>query len=148
MLARLHQFKERDTRRLFAIILGGNMLGIIAAGAALFAWSWYFNKAAGAQTATDLRAQDLINPLNTVWVLVAAFLVFFMQAGFMALEAGFARSKESVNIMMECVFDTCLCGILWWAIGFAFMFGEGNGIIGHHYFFLQGTTAAYGTTQV
>jgi Amt family ammonium transporter len=66
-----------------------------------------------------------------------------MQAGFMALEAGFARSRESVNIMMECIFDTCLCGILWMAFGFAFMFGVGNGLIGHSFFFLHHTTADY-----
>jgi len=42
-------------------------------------------------------------------VLVTAFLVFFMQAGFMALEAGFARSRESVNVLISCVFDTCVC---------------------------------------
>jgi Amt family ammonium transporter len=83
-----------------------------------------------------------------VWVLVTAFLVFFMQAGFMGLEAGFARSRETVNILMECVFDTCLCGLLFWAIGFAFMFGEGNGWIGHQYFFLHGATPAYGATGV
>jgi Amt family ammonium transporter len=83
-----------------------------------------------------------------MWVLVAAFLVFFMQAGFMALEAGFARSRETVNILLECVFDTCLCGILYWAIGFAFQFGTGNGLIGHQYFFLQGITKGYGTTGV
>ena len=78
-----------------------------------------------------------------MWVLVAAFLVFFMQAGFMALEAGFARSRESVNIMMECIFDTCLCGLLYWAIGFAFQFGPGNGLIGHKYFFLSDAPATY-----
>jgi Amt family ammonium transporter len=89
-----------------------------------------------------------VNPLNTVWVLVAAFLVFFMQAGFMALEAGFARSKESVNVMMECIFDTCLCGVLYFIMGFAFEFGVGNGIIGHSYFFLHHTTADYNGTGV
>ena len=56
---------------------------------------------------------------------------------------GFARSRETVNIMMECVFDTCLCGILYWAIGFAFQFGVGNGLIGHQYFFLHGAPATY-----
>jgi Amt family ammonium transporter len=71
-----------------------------------------------------------------------------MQAGFMALEAGFARSREAVNILLECVFDTCLCGVLWFAIGFAFMFGEGNGLIGHQFFFLHGMTDAYGSTGV
>ncbi|MFT3853465.1 MAG: ammonium transporter [Ilumatobacteraceae bacterium] len=98
--------------------------------------------------AQEVQAADLVNPLNTVWVLVAAFLVFFMQAGFMALEAGFARSKESVNIMMECIFDTCLCGILYWAIGFAFEFGVGNGLIGHSFFFLHHGTADYNGTGV
>ena len=48
---------------------------------------------------------------------------------------------------MECVFDTCLCGLLYWAIGFAFQFGAGNGFIGHQYFFLHGMTPAYGTTR-
>ena len=94
------------------------------------------------------HANDFVSPINTVWVLVTAFLVFFMQAGFMGLEAGFARSRETVNILMECVFDTCLCGLLYWAIGFAFQFGAGNGFIGHQYFFLHGMTPAYGTTGV
>lgn len=88
-------------------------------------------------------ADNLISPINTMWVLAAAFLVFFMQAGFMALKAGFARSRESVNIMMECIFDTCLCGILYYAIGFAFQFGKGNGLIGHSYFFLQDIPKTY-----
>src|SRR5207248_9687203 len=87
-----------------------------------------------------------INALNTVWTLIAAFLVFFMQAGFMCLEAGFARSRETVNVLLECVFDTCLCGILFWAFGFAFMFGSGNGLIGHTYFMLHGAPATYGPT--
>ena len=47
------------------------------------------------------------------------------------LEAGFARSRETVNILIECIVDTCLCGLLFWAFGFAFMFGAGNGLIGH-----------------
>src|SRR5689334_10849726 len=150
MRNKLRKFRERDTRRAFVTLLAGKMLGIVGLLGVIKGFSWFFENAAFAQTASASahKANDFVSPINTVWVLVTAFLVFFMQAGFMALEAGFARSRESVNIMMECVFDTCLCGILWWAIGFAFMFGEGNGIIGHHYFFLQGTTAAYGTTQV
>ena len=73
-------------------------------------------------------------------MLVAAFLVFFMQAGFMMLEAGFARTREVVNILLECIVDTCLCALLFWAFGFAFMFGDGNGFIGHEFFFLNGAT--------
>jgi Amt family ammonium transporter len=83
-----------------------------------------------------------------VWVLVTAFLVFFMQAGFMMLEAGFARTRETVNVLLECIVDTCLCGILFWAFGFAFMFGNGNGVIGHEFFFLNGAPNTYGTTGV
>ena len=59
-------------------------------------------------------------------MLVTAFLVFFMQAGFMFLEAGFARSREAVNVLLECIVDTCLCALLFWAFGFAFMFGPGQ----------------------
>jgi Amt family ammonium transporter len=83
-----------------------------------------------------------------VWVLIAAFLVFFMQAGFMMLEAGFARERETVNVLLECIVDTCLCGLLFFAFGFAFMFGEGNGFIGQNYFFLNTDTVTYGTTGI
>jgi Amt family ammonium transporter len=80
--------------------------------------------------------------------LVAAFLVFFMQAGFMMLEAGFARTREVVNILQECIVDTCLCAILFFAFGFAFMFGPGNWFIGHTWFFLNGAPLAYPGTGV
>ena len=66
-----------------------------------------------------------------------------MQAGFMMLEGGFARTREVSNIMIECIVDTALCGILFYAFGFAFMFGPGNGWIGYHYFFLQGIPHTY-----
>src|SRR5215475_5760303 len=46
-----------------------------------------------------LRGNDIVNPLNTVWTLVAAFLVFGMQVGFTMLEAGFCRSRETVNVL-------------------------------------------------
>ena len=85
-----------------------------------------------------MKATDIVNPINTVWTLVAAFLVFGMQVGFTMLEAGFCRSRETVNVLMECIVDTCLCGLLFYAWGFAFMFSHGNGFIGTHWFFLQG----------
>ncbi len=102
-------------------------------------------------------ASDVINPLNTLWVMVAAFLVFGMQAGFTMLEAGMCRSRETVNVLVECAFDTCLCGILFWAWGFAFMFGHGNGWVGwgngspephNNWFFLHHVPATYETTGV
>ncbi|HTB26175.1 MAG TPA: hypothetical protein VK711_12450, partial [Puia sp.] len=91
---------------------------------------------------------SMMNSINTVWTLVAAFLVFGMQAGFIMLEAGFARARETVNVLMECIFDTCLCGLLFWAIGYSFMFSHGNGFIGLNWFFLQGTPATYETTGI
>ena len=95
-----------------------------------------------------LKGNDIVNPVNTVWTLVAAFLVFGMQVGFTMLEAGFCRSRETVNVLMECIVDTCLCGMLFYALGFAFMFSHGNGFIGYHWFFLQGAPATYETTGV
>ena len=82
--------------------------------------------------AESVKKIDMINAVNTGWVLLGAFLVFGMQAGFTMLEAGFCRSRETVNVLVECVFDTCVCGILHWGWGFAFMFGGGNAWIGWH----------------
>src|ERR1700704_6712218 len=96
----------------------------------------------------DVKAADIVNPINTLWTLLAAFLVFGMQVGFTMLEAGFCRSRETVNVLMECIVDTCLCGILFFAFGFAFMFSHGNGFIGYHWFALQNTPATYETTGV
>src|SRR5689334_22370438 len=89
-----------------------------------------------------------INALNTVWTLIAAFLVFCMQVGFEMLEAGFARSRETVNILAEGIADTCICGITFWAWGFAFMFEPGTPFIGTTGFMLQGLPATYGSTGV
>jgi Amt family ammonium transporter len=142
------RIKQKEHRRFFLVYLVGKMLGL---GLALLA-AWFIagliGSPAGAQDATALPQENLINATNTMWTLVAAFLVFFMQAGFMMLEAGFARTREVVNILLECIVDTALCGILFWAFGFAFMFGTGNGWIGHEFFFLNGAPASYGTTGV
>ncbi|HEV7862427.1 MAG TPA: ammonium transporter, partial [Acidimicrobiia bacterium] len=150
MNTRLQRLRQKETRRLWAVLLGGKMLGILAVLSLMKGIGWYFASHAGAGPLGQVthQANDIINPLNTVWVLVTAFLVFFMQTGFMALEAGFARSRETVNVLLECIFDTCLCGLLYWAFGFAFQFGAGNGLIGHEFFFLNGAPATYGSTGV
>jgi ammonium transporter, Amt family len=96
----------------------------------------------------EVKAADIVNPINTVWTLLAAFLVFGMQVGFTMLEAGFCRSRETVNVLMECIVDTCLCGLLFYAFGFSFMFSHGNGFIGYHWFFLKDVPLTYESTGV
>ena len=74
--------------------------------------------------------------------------LFHRSVRFVMLEAGFARSRESINILVEGIVDTAICGITFWAWGFAFMFEPGNGFIGTTGFFLQGLPETYGTTGV
>jgi ammonium transporter, Amt family len=141
--------KDPDRRKYFITFLGGKMAGVGLALAAVWVVSGFLHTPAGAQEASEAPPiTDVVNATNTAWTLVAAFLVFFMQAGFMMLEAGFARTREAGNVLMECIVDTAMCAILFWAIGFAFMFGVGNSWIGHEFFFLNGAPATYGTTGV
>ena len=76
--------------------------------------------------------------LDIVWTLLAAFLVFFMQAGFAMLEAGATRAKNATNIVMKNLMDFCIASIAFFAIGYGFMFGENHGWIGTSGFFLSG----------
>src|SRR3954451_13152226 len=136
--------KDRDQRRYFFASLGGKLLAVgLVLVVIKFVIGPFLNSVAGAQDSSTVPGDDVVNATNTAWVLVTAFLVFFMQAGFMMLEAGFARTREVVNILQECIVDTCLCALLFWAFGFALMFGHGNGFIGHEYFFLNGAETTY-----
>ncbi|MDR1879341.1 MAG: ammonium transporter [Tannerellaceae bacterium] len=72
---------------------------------------------------------DLALSLDTVWMLLAAMLVFFMQPGFAMVEAGFTRTKNTANILMKNLLDFSLGSLLFWAVGFGIMFGAG-GFIG------------------
>ncbi len=75
--------------------------------------------------------EDLSIGLNTVWMLLAAMLVFFMQPGFAFCEAGFTRSKNTANILFKNFVDFMVGSLLFWFIGFGFMFGSnGEGFIG------------------
>jgi ammonium transporter, Amt family len=143
-------FKNPVRRKMMYARMGGKMIGVALVVGMIYAFAYLFSTQVASATpvhsaATDLKAQlqGTINGLNTAWVCITAFLVFFMQAGFMMLEGGFARTREVSNIMIECIVDTALCGILFYAFGFAFMFGPGNGWIGYHYFFLQGIPHTY-----
>lgn len=62
--------------------------------------------------------------MDNLWILIAAVLVFVMQAGFLCLESGLVRSKNSINVAAKNISDFALSGALYWAFGFAFMFGE------------------------
>jgi Amt family ammonium transporter len=76
--------------------------------------------------------------LDTVWVLLAAFLVFFMQAGFGMLEAGFIRAKNTCNILTKNFLDFCMASLGFFLIGYALMFGDGNAFFGLKGFALFG----------
>ena len=76
--------------------------------------------------------------LDTLWVVLAACLVFFMNAGFGMLETGFCRSKNAVNILAKNFIVFAVSAIAFWAVGFAFMFGDGSSIIGSAGWFLLG----------
>lgn len=80
--------------------------------------------------------------LDTVWVIVAAVLVMFMQPGFALLEAGFTRAKNACNILMKNLMDFAFGSFFFWLIGFGLMFGAGNAFFGTSGFFLHdgGTT--------
>src|SRR5215472_6853755 len=136
--ARLRQrLRDPEWRRYGYLLLGGKVIGVAFLLAAItLIGDLIGHKAHAADPA--LAGNDIVNPINTVWTLVAAFLVFGMQPGFTMLEAGFCRSRETVNVLMECVVDTCLCGLLFYAWGFAFMFGVGTPFFGTQYFFLRG----------
>ena len=141
------RLRDPEWRKYGGALLTGKVTGVLLTLAIMaVVTGLFFTHALAADT--EVKAADTVNPINTTWTLIAAFLVFGMQVGFTMLEAGFCRSRETVNVLVECVVDTCLCGILFYAIGFAFMFSHGNGFIGYHWFFLQNAPATYETTGV
>jgi Amt family ammonium transporter len=77
---------------------------------------------------------DLLIALNTVWVVVAAVLVMFMQAGFAFLEAGLTRMKNAAHIAGKNVLIFGVCSLVYWAVGFGLAFGDGNTFVGTHGF--------------
>ena len=81
--------------------------------------------------------------VNTIWVLLGAALVFFMQAGFAMVETGFTRAKNAGNIIMKNLMDFCIGTPVFWLVGFGLMFGKGNGFVGS----IKGiaTASNYGT---
>ncbi len=84
----------------------------------------------------------VVSEVGLLWTCIAAFLVFFMQAGFALVEAGFTRSKNAVNIIMKNLMDFSIGSISFWLVGFGLMFGmTSNGWIGWGDFFVSGLDA-------
>jgi Amt family ammonium transporter len=146
------RLREPEWRKYGKVLVMGKLTGIaLILLLAVLMHPNLMNFHAFAQAPTPdpvLKGNDIVNPINTLWTLLGAFLVFGMQVGFTMLEAGFCRSRETVNVLMECVVDTCLCGLLFYAWGFTFMFSHGNGLIGMNWFFLQGAPVTYESTGV
>jgi Amt family ammonium transporter len=130
---------EKVLRSLVLMLLIGGMMLALVPGAM-----------AGDPSGVDTYTEDvagLKTALNFAWTLVAAFLVFFMQAGFAFLGAGAIRTKNTVNYFAKSYMDFSIGAIAYWAIGFALMFGgsqffagleSGNSIIGWSGWFLAG----------
>src|SRR3712207_2799267 len=79
---------------------------------------------------------DLSLAMDTVWVIVAAVLVLFMQAGFAMLEVGFSRMKNVGSVVAKILVNLAIAALLFWAVGFALAFGTGNALIGPQGWFL------------
>ncbi|MEA5572034.1 ammonium transporter [Calothrix sp. UHCC 0171] len=106
--------------------------------AAIIVLAWGYTAVAQTPSAGPTTAELKI-ALDTLWVALAAFLVFFMNAGFCMLETGFCRQKNAVNVLAKNLIVFALATVAFWAIGFGLMFGDGNPFIGLNGFFLQGT---------
>ena len=78
---------------------------------------------------------ELLIAASTVWVVVTAVLVMFMQAGFAFLEAGLTRMKNAAHIAGKNVLIFGICSLVYWAVGFGLAFGDGGSLIGLHGFF-------------
>lgn len=109
---------------------------LLAVSPAVFAALAIVNVAGAQEEGFDAEAAvaDLTTGLDTAWLLLAAFLVFFMQLGFAMVEAGFVRAKNTTNILMKNVLDACVGGLAFFAVGFALAYGvsgeESNGLFG------------------
>ncbi len=91
---------------------------------------------------SDSNVTVLFSDVNTMWTLIGAALVFFMQAGFAAVEAGFTRSKNSGNIIMKNLMDFSIGTPLYWLVGFGIMFGTQSAVFGGLDLFTRGDYTA------
>jgi Amt family ammonium transporter len=117
--------RERKRRGNFFLFTFSFLLSLVAFAGPAFAES------AGAEASgVEAAIEKLQVNINVVWTCVAAFLVFFMQAGFAMVETGFTRAKNAVNILMKNLMDFSVGTIAFFLIGFGLMFGVTNGLFG------------------
>lgn len=98
--------------------------------------------AASDNPALKAASEALQNNINIVWTCIAAFLVFFMQAGFAMVETGFTRAKNTVNILMKNLMDFSIGTPVFFLVGFGLMFGTSNGLFGTTMFGLKGVVGS------
>ena len=120
----------------------------LMAGAALATGAVLLAPAAAWAQDAPIAAEDVQANLDNVFVLVAAVLVIFMQAGFALLEAGLTRAKSVANIMMKNLMDFCAGAVAFFAVGYAIAFGTGNDFFGWKGFFLGDGAFQYGTLTI
>ncbi len=102
----------------------GGTVGLVAAVLPLIAH-------AAAPTGDPTPGQQAGVAVDTLWVILAAALVLFMQAGFAMLEVGFTRMKNAGTVVAKIVVNLSISSIMWWAVGFGLAFGAGSGFLGH-----------------
>lgn len=90
--------------------------------------------------------EGLFSSVDTIWVLLGAALVFFMQAGFAMVETGFTRAKNAGNIIMKNLMDFAIGTPIFWILGFGLMFGGTGALIGGFDFLIQGDYSFLGLT--
>ncbi|MBN2526634.1 MAG: ammonium transporter [Deltaproteobacteria bacterium] len=114
-------------KRYFALVLAGILMLLSTTSFA-------------AEADAAAAAEQVQTNLNVVWTVVAAFLVFLMQAGFALVEAGFTRAKNAVNIIMKNLMDFSIGSLGFLFVGFGLMFGATNGLFGTTDFMLSEAT--------
>tara|TARA_B100000315_G_scaffold233355_1_gene246411 strand:+ start:775 stop:2907 length:2133 start_codon:yes stop_codon:yes gene_type:complete len=94
----------------------------------------------------DKAISNLTLNIDTLWVINCAILVFIMQAGFMCMESGLSRHKNSINVALKNAADFGVSVVMFWTLGFGLMFGTSyNGIIGTDLFFFKTDISEYQT---
>ena len=94
----------------------------------------------------NLNLENVKSYVDTLWVIDCAILVFIMQAGFMCMETGLSRHKNSINVALKNAADFGVSVVIFWIFGFGLMFGSSyNGLFGTDLFFFKTTNAEYMT---